>query len=1061
MASRVAVWTVLVLAGLSSAAPSISFPINSQVPPVARIGQPFSFVFSPSTFSSSSKITYKLANSPAWLSIDGESRHLFGTPNEADVTPGQVVGVPINLVATDETGSTTLGATLVVSRSSGPKVSIPLEQQTPRFGVFSSPASVLTPPQTPISFDLAANTFSDPSGSPLNYYAVMADNTPLPAWISFDAGRLSFSGRTPPVESLIQPPQPFAFQVVASDVVGFAAASLRFEIVVGNHKITAERTTISLNATVGSPLLYTGLQESVKVDGKPATLGSPIIVSTLDIPPWLSVDKNTWHIGGTPPEAAKTTSFTVTLQDTFSDTLNLTILVELTGAAPQPSVFFKGDMPTLIATAGEHFSFDLGTYLANPQDTEVSVVTDASTSWVQFDANKLMISGDVPKDLKESLVGVTIQVKSKSSGKAEKLPLTMHIRTASSPGKASTTPDPKQTTLLTSTLEPTVSPTGGGQTSSADDDAAAPPSIILLAVLLPTLLLAIAVTCLLFWCFRRRKERKRPKLSTRDISGPLPGTFVMHTDGPFSHNYGSTQELGPHFHSSNSFGDLFTTEQKSFVESHAGYAGNADPAVPQPLNTVRLLPSIERTPSGDEEFGSMASDMTVTPLRLGKRELRNNRSLSYISETSIYEEHSGSTLAPDDNTLALLGNGSRNSFRDAVEVNIPSLIEARSIQPTPDSAHTGPRSSPRTGSSLTGSDPEILPLRTESRLDHYPPVQATGVRKFAWPWLRKNLPRSNAAAATRGNRKTHTRGRSMSTIDTFAYRRTPASSAAGYQACSEEGGDRFPTPSPPPRAASRLLPRPPTVRTSTRPVTRRGPPGMGQSFFASPNTSEQDTNPTASGALPPPPPSPSPISDAGVERDGLGIGTATNDNGKTVNYTDLVGKGPFHPSKRLSSTLAPGTAGGPGPLPPAQPAAFGEEWCDETVQSINQSQSQGSFELSVSRSLSQQPNWTAHGGGSVSVSEAVEESPVVGRGVLTGLEGGGKQFGSMGSDLMSPDKWPRAIRQGTGKRKTKGRGPGSVGGSEGAGLGGHSRSKGLSLASEASKGDESDYVVYI
>ncbi|KAK0720605.1 hypothetical protein B0H67DRAFT_453616, partial [Lasiosphaeris hirsuta] len=826
MASRVAFWAVFVLAGLSSAAPSIYFPINSQVPPVARVGQPFIFVFSPSTFSSSSKITYKLANSPAWLSIDGESRRLFGTPNDADITPGLVVGVPINLVATDETGSTTLGATLVVSRSTGPKVSIPLEKQVPRFGVFSSPASVLTPPQTPISFDLAPNTFSDPSGSPLNYYAVMADNTPLPAWISFDSGRLSFSGRTPPAESLIQPPQPFAFQVVASDVVGFAAASLRFEIVVGNHEITAEHTTILLNATVGSSLLYTDLRESIKIDGKPATADNPVIVSTPNMPPWLSVDKSTWHISGTIPETAKTTSFTVTLQDAFSDTLNLNILVELTDAAHQGPVLVKGDIPTLTATAGEHFTFDLGPYLTNPQGTEVSAVADASSSWVQVDSSKFRISGDVPKDFKESLVGITVQVRSKSSGKAEKLPLTMHIRTASSPGKASTAPDPKQTTLLTSTLEPTVFPTGGEQTSSADDDAAAPPNIILLAVLLPTLLLAIAVTCLLFWCFRRRKERKRPKLNTRDISGPLPGTFVMHTDGPFSHNYGSTQELGPSFHSSNSFGDLLGTEQKAFGEAHEGYGGNTNPAVPKPLNTVRLLPSIERTPSGDEEFGSIASDTTVTPLRLGKHELRNNRSLGYISETSIYEGRSGNTLTPDDNTLALLGNGSRNSFRDAVEVNIPSLVKARSMQPTAESAYTRPRSPPRTASSVTGSDHEILPLRTESRLGHYPPIQATGVNKFAWPWLRKNLLKGNAAGAAKGRPKFHTHGRSMSTIDTLAYRRTSDSSAAASpqsQTCLEEGGDLVSTISPPPRAASRLLPRPPTAVNSTRPVTRRGP----------------------------------------------------------------------------------------------------------------------------------------------------------------------------------------------------------------------------------------------
>ncbi len=127
-------WTAALFA-LADAAPSISFPLNAQVPPIARIAQPFSFVFSSSTFSSTSALTYSLSNPPVWLSIDSAARRLYGTPQEGDIPPGQVVGVPIDLTATDATGRTTLSATLVVSRDTSPTVEIPLSSPDRRVRV--------------------------------------------------------------------------------------------------------------------------------------------------------------------------------------------------------------------------------------------------------------------------------------------------------------------------------------------------------------------------------------------------------------------------------------------------------------------------------------------------------------------------------------------------------------------------------------------------------------------------------------------------------------------------------------------------------------------------------------------------------------------------------------------------------------------------------------------------------------------------------------------------------------------------------------------------------------
>ncbi|MDB5910940.1 MAG: polarity establishment/cellular polarization, partial [Massilia sp.] len=172
---------------------------------------------------------------------------------------GDVVGVPVDIVATDDSGSVTMTAILVVSRKPPPTVSIPLTAQTPDFAPFSQPSSIIMSPDTSFAFTLASNTFIGAS----IYYAVMADNSPLPSWMVFDPAKLSFSGRTPPLSSLVQTPQSFDFQLVGSDVPGFSAASLPFSLVIGNHAVTAIQSFITLNATVGEHMSYNGLAGSV------------------------------------------------------------------------------------------------------------------------------------------------------------------------------------------------------------------------------------------------------------------------------------------------------------------------------------------------------------------------------------------------------------------------------------------------------------------------------------------------------------------------------------------------------------------------------------------------------------------------------------------------------------------------------------------------------------------------------------------------------------------------------------------------------------------------------
>lgn len=72
---------LLALANVISATPNVVLPVNSQLPPVARISQTFSFIFADSTFASSgTHLTYSLSEVPGWLHLDSSSRTLYGTP---------------------------------------------------------------------------------------------------------------------------------------------------------------------------------------------------------------------------------------------------------------------------------------------------------------------------------------------------------------------------------------------------------------------------------------------------------------------------------------------------------------------------------------------------------------------------------------------------------------------------------------------------------------------------------------------------------------------------------------------------------------------------------------------------------------------------------------------------------------------------------------------------------------------------------------------------------------------------------------------------------------------
>lgn len=503
------------------AAPLDYFPLNAQLPPVARISQPFSFVFSPLTFSSPLPMVYSLIDPPPWLSIDSGSRRLFGVPGDDNVPAGQIVGVPIQLKAEDDLGSIIANATLVVARSPPPTVRVEVVDQIRNFGPVSGSSSLHLRPSKPFRFSFDPNTFDSGDGSGLSYYAVTGDNAPLPSWLKFDASDISFSGTAPSVESLVQPPQFFDIQLVASDVLGFASVSVPLSIVVSTHELTTNSPVIILNATRGEPFEYASLTDAIRLDGSPLKTEDIISIATSGFPSWLRFDAVTWSLKGTPGPASKSANATLVIQDKFTDSLNMTLAINVTGP------LFRNQFADLNLTGGDRIATDLKPYLWQPEDITAELEDNSRAPWLRLDTLDLSLSGTVPDDTSAFDASIALRATSKSTGRTEKQNMVLRI-------------DPAPSPTSSSTVAPTnSSPAGPGEPSPSNKNK-------FLAILIPLLLLALGLLAvLLFFCLRRRKRESEREAGMLEVSAPIPGSFVRHDTGYDSAVTNAMFDIGP------------------------------------------------------------------------------------------------------------------------------------------------------------------------------------------------------------------------------------------------------------------------------------------------------------------------------------------------------------------------------------------------------------------------------------------------------------------------------------------------------------------------------------
>ena len=495
---------LLALAYFTTAAPSIVFPLNSQVPPVAQASQPFQFVFSESSFSSaSSSISYSLNNAPQWLQLDSASRTLSGIPAIQDAGP-----LVVNLTATDATGSLTTQVTLVVATESGPSLGTSVAEQLSSHPGYSDPDTIILSPASPLSLTFVPGTFTNTNASTV-YYAICANNTPLPSWICFDAGSLSFLGTSPQSTSPVELSQVYAIHLTASDIAGFSQAVAAFHLIIESHDFAFGTSVHTINGTGNTQFNFTGLRSDLTLDGQPAQ-GSEIKQAETDAPDWITFDSRNLIISGRIPASTTSQNFTVTAIDNYGDVANTTIVIQ----TPPSANLFRGTVGTRNATLGSDFSYDLNDVVFNNPGIQLSVDLGMTAPWLRYDSNTLTLEGHVPDDVRTGPEELNVTVSQGTYQQSQLLAIDIIRRGSDITGQMTSTAiqSPSITTTSQSTL-------GGPSAAKGETQANPHKSWIAAAVILP---LAVVVgIAILVYCHSRCKERHRfGSISKRQISSP-------------------------------------------------------------------------------------------------------------------------------------------------------------------------------------------------------------------------------------------------------------------------------------------------------------------------------------------------------------------------------------------------------------------------------------------------------------------------------------------------------------------------------------------------------------
>ncbi|KAK0347704.1 polarity establishment/cellular polarization [Friedmanniomyces endolithicus] len=509
--SRPALFIILsTTAAAVSAAPKVAFPFNSQVPTVARVGEPYLFQFSSSTFTpEASNFTYTISGQPGWLTVDSGTRTLSGTPGQDDAGAST-----FTITAADEMGVMSSGCTLVVSADPAPQLEGDISKQLAAIANLSntSPPTVTILPSTSFHFTFQQNAFIDIVQRRLYYYATLSDHTPLPAWLLFDATSMTFSGNAPVLSAF---PQSWNVDLIASDVAGFAGATASFAIVISTQQLAFVPAEQNVKISGGTQLDFTALGKQLFRNGSPLQPLSLTEASATGVPDWASFDSITLALTGTVPATASDGSISITVTDKLGD--SATAVVNLVSGNAS---LFNGDIGTLTAYAGQAFTYRFPDSLFSKPNPELTVVLPPTATWLSYDKASQELQGTVPSQTLPTAIAATLVARTATIESAQTQVFTIDVKAATS--STIITTGPVGHASPTDSATPTLPPSALEKESHGPLAAGS-----IAAIVIASILAALIILALLLLCMRHRRrdgyERKPgTPVKKRTISRPFP-----------------------------------------------------------------------------------------------------------------------------------------------------------------------------------------------------------------------------------------------------------------------------------------------------------------------------------------------------------------------------------------------------------------------------------------------------------------------------------------------------------------------------------------------------------
>lgn len=531
---------------MNTAAVYVGWPMDEQLPNVARVDQSYLFTLASLTYRSSSggSITYSADNMPSWLTFDSSSRTFTGTPSSSDTSSFE-----ISLTGVDSADNSTLTNSyeMLVSNSTGIDLSSSdvMFTQIAQFGQTNGADGLVVREGELFSVNFSSSVFKLASGAErpiIAHYGRSDDRTPLPNWVTFNADDLSFSGTVPEVTSEIAPSIEYGFSFIASDYFGFAGAEGLFKLVVGAHRLsTSLNQTIKINGTYGSDFDYTvPVLSDVYLDGSLIDRTNISTVYADNLPSFVSLSDTDYSLTGVFPNSSTFDNFTIVVEDVFGNLVELPYLFDSIG-----SVFTISSLPDVNATRGEYFQYQLlRSDFTDINSTKISVSFGSDSSWLSYDSSNMTISGTAPSNL--DLVQVTVGASSsfdKESLKFDIKGVKKATKTSSSASSSATSSSATSSATLSSTSTSSSTPVTQKKNSNSNHKKL----IIGLAVGIPCLVL-VALLLLLLFCCARKRQRKDEEMSRSETEPELtgPGFGVRHDmddHGEKAHQLGALNAL--------------------------------------------------------------------------------------------------------------------------------------------------------------------------------------------------------------------------------------------------------------------------------------------------------------------------------------------------------------------------------------------------------------------------------------------------------------------------------------------------------------------------------------